>query len=196
MWPVGWIAIRSRVLAPNSECVPPPNHSFVPGIESLNHSEVHPEMDPERRLASPRLAGRGRSEGDRVEVVVEPDRHRVIIHSTRGISAVTLECLGEKWPEHVVVQMRLKGLENLTVSAGELAVQAAVSSGGGQSMIRQWPDRDEQVELTANDPLWLDLRVIPAPRDEAPEGFEWTVPWGLRQANPRQIRVNFIDFYR
>jgi hypothetical protein len=92
--------------------------------------------------------------------------------------------------------MRLKGLENLTVSAGELAVQAAVSSGGGQSMIRQWPDRDEQVELTANDPLWLDLRVIPAPRAEAPEGFEWTVPWGLRQANPRQIQVNFIDFYR
>jgi hypothetical protein len=153
-------------------------------------------MNPELSLTRLGVTGRGRSDGDRVEVEVHGDQHLVIIHSPRGISEVTLQRLGETWPERVVVQMRLKGLESLTVSGGEMAVQAAVSTGRDRAAIRQWPVPDEQVALTANDPLWLDLRIIPGGRAETVRGFEWTVPWGLQQVNPCELRVNFIDFYR
>jgi hypothetical protein len=158
-------------------------------------------MNATRNPGIPRVAGRGRSDGDRVEVEADGDRHRVILHSPRGISEVTLERLAETWPTTVVVQMRLKGLESLTVSGGEWIVQGAVSSGSDRGGIRQWvpadePGGEEPVVLTANDPLWLDLKTLPPPRGETVGGFEWTIPWGLRQANPRQIRVNFIDFYR
>jgi hypothetical protein len=169
-------------------------------------------MNPELSLTRLGVTGRGRSDGDRVEVEVHGDQHLVIIHSPRGISEVTLQRLGETWPERVVVQMRLKGLESLTVSGGEMAVQAAVSTGRDRAAIRQWPvpdeqvaltadeqvalTADEQVALTANDPLWLDLRIIPGGQAETVRGFEWTVPWGLQQVNPRELRVNFIDFYR
>lgn len=150
---------------------------------------------------NPRVAARGRSEGDRVEVEADGARQWVIIHSPRGISRVTLERLTETWPESVVIQLRLIGLESLTVSGGGWTVQAAVSEGDDRVGIRQWAPSDEQggdeqVVLTANDPLWLGLRRLPPPREGAVGGFEWTLPWGLRQANPRQILVNFIDFYR
>lgn len=145
---------------------------------------------------SPRVAGRGRSEGDRVEIVVNGNRHRVIIHSPRGISEVTLERLTETWPDTLVVELRLKGLESLTVSGGDWTVQATVPTGPDRGDIRQWVPPDEPVMLTANDPLWLDLRTLPPRTNKTVAGFEWTIPWGLQQANPRHIRVNFIDFYR
>jgi hypothetical protein len=153
-------------------------------------------MNQEVRRPRLGVAGRGRSAGDRVDVEVLGDQYRVIIHSPRGISEVTLQRLGESWPERVVVEMRLKGLESLTVSGGEMGVQAAVSTGVDRATIRQWPVSDEQVALTANDPLWLDLRMIPRVPAQTGGGFEWTVPWGLRQANSPELRVNFIDFYR
>lgn len=153
-------------------------------------------MNAVPKRVSPRVAGRGRSEGDRVEIAADGDRHHVIIHSPRGISEVTLERLTETWPAKVVVELRLKGLESLTVSASDWTVQAAVPAGPDRGGIRQWIPPDEQVMLTANDPLWLDLRTLPPPENEIVGGFAWTIPWGLQQANPRQIRVNFIDFYR
>lgn len=145
---------------------------------------------------SPAVAGRGGSEGDRVEVETDGDWQHVIISSPRGISEVTLDRLTGTWPAKVLVELRLKGLESLTVSGGGWTVQAAVPTGSDGGGIRQWVPPDEQVVLTANDPLWLELRRLPPPENEAVGGFEWTIPWGLRQANPRQIRVNFIDFYR
>ena len=153
-------------------------------------------MNAAPQPVSPGVAGRGRSEGDRVEVVADRERQRVIIQSPRGISEVILERLTGTWPAAVLVELRLKGLESLTVSGGEWTVQAAVPAGNDRGGIRQWVPPDEQVVLTANDPLWLDLKLLPEQDNETVGGFEWTIPWGLRQANPRQIRVNFIDFYR
>ena len=144
----------------------------------------------------PRISGTGKFRDDSVLIAVDSDRHTVTIQSPRGISEVILHRLAAQWPERVVVRLHLKGLEDLTVEGGGVIVRGAVSREPETNQIRQWVSPDESVVLTANDPFWLDLRVEGGVQGEHRNGFQWTLPWGHRRANPTRVRVAFVDFFR
>ena len=49
------------------------------------------------------------------------------IRSPFGISSATIERTTEQWPVKVVIQLRLKGLENFKVSTEKIKHEASVS---------------------------------------------------------------------
>ena len=137
-------------------------------------------------------------------VVVGGDRERTVfdIKSPSGISRAVIERTGDIWPKAVVLRMHLKGLENLKVSAGAVAVGAATGVRDGTVEARQWVlDRDE-TPLAPADPRRLAVRVLgrdgkAATRIPLDGGHvEVTLPAAFLRANPKSLTVEWIDFFR
>ena len=68
---------------------------------------------------------------DRVEVKSEKDKVVFDVPSPFGISSATIERTTEQWPDMVLIQLRLKGLENFKVSTDKLKIEASISSQNG-----------------------------------------------------------------
>src|SRR5262245_29701967 len=64
---------------------------------------------------------------DRVEVGGDEKKAAFSIRSPFGISHAVIERLDAKWPETVILQLHLKGLENFQVSNGNTSIHAAAS---------------------------------------------------------------------
>lgn len=137
-------------------------------------------------------------------VAVGGDRDRTVfdIRSPSGIGRAVVERTGDAWPTAVVVRLHLKGLENLKVSAGTLAVGAAVGVRDGKVEIRQWQlDRDES-PLAAADARRLAIRVLGNDGKTAAglplDGghVEVTLPVAYFRDNPKSLTVEWVDFYR
>jgi hypothetical protein len=137
-------------------------------------------------------------------VVVGGDRERTTfdIKSPSGISRAVIERTGDAWPKAVVVRLHLKGLENLKVSAGDVAVGAAVGVRGGKVEARQWASGKDETPLAADDPRRLAIRVLgkdgkAATRLPLDGGHvEVTLPAAFLRDNPKALTVEWIDFYR
>ena len=54
---------------------------------------------------------------------------RVAIHSERGIGRGTITRVGAHWPEKLVLRLHLKGLEGLTLTAGDLRLRGELGIG-------------------------------------------------------------------
>ena len=72
--------------------------------------------------------------------------------SPSGISRAVIERAGDTWSKAVVVRLHLKGLENLMMSAGTGAVEAAVGVRDGKGGARQWVLDKDKMPLAAADP--------------------------------------------
>ena len=139
-------------------------------------------------------------DNDRVEVKTEKDKVVFSVHSPFGISSAVIERTGEKWPDAVVLQLHLKGLENFKVTNGKVTLEASVSSQDGT--VRLWKDGKEDASLDAKSSYWTDIRMIggdgkPAKTIPLKDGyFEMQLPKAFFEGNPKTITVNWIDFYR
>ena len=71
-----------------------------------------------------------RKADDTVAVAGDETRTAFDVRSPPGIGAAAITQAGDAWPKAVVVRLHLKGLENLKVSAGAVAVGAAAGSPG------------------------------------------------------------------
>lgn len=124
----------------------------------------------------------------------------LVVRSPSGISHAIIERITEQWPDKVVIQLRLNGLENFKVSTDELILEASVSSHNGE--VRLWKDGEDDSPLNPLSPYWMEIRVLD--RDDKPtraipikDGcFEMQLPKKFFEGNPRLIRVEWIDFYR
>lgn len=141
-------------------------------------------------------------EDDRAEAKVEQGRATIAIRSPFGISGAKIERTGERWPESVTLRVNLKGLERFRVTAGEVAIEAAVASTDAAPRIRCWKPGAEETSLGTDDPLWLDVRLLDAKGAEVrklPEAegcFEVRLPKALFEENPPSIELEWVDFYR
>jgi hypothetical protein len=66
-------------------------------------------------------------DNDRVNVKVEKHKTIVSVDSPFGISHTVIERLKGKWPDIVVVQLRLKGLEHFQLTNGKVKLVAMTS---------------------------------------------------------------------
>ena len=137
-------------------------------------------------------------------VAVGGDRERTTfdVRSPSGISRAVVERTGDAWPKAVVVRLHLKGLESLKVSAGAVAVGAAVGVRDGKVEVRQWTPGKDETPLAADDPRRLAIRVL-GKDGKAAAGvpldgghFEVTLPAAFLRDNPKSLTVEWIDFYR
>lgn len=139
-------------------------------------------------------------ENDRVVVRGEKDSVVFSIHSPFGISCAVIERTAEKWPDAVVLQLHLKGLEHFSVTNEKEKLEASVSSHDGQ--VRLWKDGEEDTPLDDTSPYWMDIRMIGSdgqPTNVIPlkDGyFDLPLPKAFFEGNPKSITLTWIDFYR
>jgi len=133
---------------------------------------------------------------------VKSEKDKVVfdVRSPFGISSGTIARTTEQWPGKVVVQLRLKGLENFNVSTDKLKLEASVSSQNGD--VRLWKDGKEDSPLNSTSPYWMQIRIIdsdaiPAKAIPLKDGYvEMRLPKKFFEGNPKSITLNWIDFYR
>jgi hypothetical protein len=137
---------------------------------------------------------------DRVEVKSENDKVVFTIRSPIGIGSAAIERTTEQWPDKVVTQLRLSGLENFKASTENQKLEASVSSQDGG--VRLWMDGKEDSPLDATNPYWMDTRIVGSDGKltktiPLKDGyFEMQLPKTLFDGNPKSITLNWIDFYR
>ncbi len=137
---------------------------------------------------------------DRVEVRSEKDKIVLVVRSPFGISNATVERTKEQWPKKVVIELRLKGLENLKVSTDMLKFKASLSSQNGD--VRIWKDGQEDSPLDFKSPYWMEIQIMDSdgkPTKAIPlkDGyFELQLPNTFFEGNPRSFKLEWIDFYR
>ena len=137
---------------------------------------------------------------DRIEVKSKDDKTWFVIRSPFGISNANIERTTEQWPDKVVIQLRLKGLENFKLSTDKLKLEASVSSQNGD--VRLWKDGKEDSPLDAKSPYWMEIKILDSdgePTKAIPlkDGyFEMELPKKFFEGNPTSFKVEWVDFYR
>jgi len=137
---------------------------------------------------------------DRSQIEVRDGTATVSLHSPSGISQAEIECMGERWPERLVLKLHLRGLESLALANGHTTIHASISSTGGG--VRVWKDQDEETRLSDEHPLML--KIVGQTNDgkattaiPLQDGyFEIVLPKAFFQDTPKSISVKWIDFYR
>ena len=139
-------------------------------------------------------------DNDMVDVEVKDASMVFSVHSSFGISQAVIESTIGNWPDTMILQLHLKGLENFKVTNGKVTLEAAVSSQDGK--VRLWKDGKEDSPLDSKSPYWMEIRMVsddgkPTTTIPLTEGyFEIQLPKALFEDNPKSITVNWIDFYR
>lgn len=137
---------------------------------------------------------------DRIEVKSQDGKAVFVVRSPFGISNSTIERTTEKWPDKVVIQMRVKGLESFKLSSGNTKLEASVSSHDGN--VRLWKDGKEDSPLDSKSPYWMEIKILDSdgkPTKAIPlkDGtFELQLPKKFFEDNPKLLKVEWVDFYR
>ncbi len=125
---------------------------------------------------------------DRVEVESVNGTTTFTVTSPSGIGSAKIRPDVGQWPGEVVLRLRLKGLESLTVSNGNVTLAASVSShDGGQGIVLK--HGDEEKTLGKDDPYWTEVRA-------RGKEFELKLPAALFRDKAEPVTVSWIDFYR
>lgn len=141
---------------------------------------------------------------DGVEVATEAGRTVLTVASPRGIGAATVQRRQSRWPAAVVLRMRLRGLESLTITADHVTLGVSVSSSPPHMARLHFSQTGQQQEkaIDRNSRYWTEARVLNADGKPArglpTEGgcFELQLPTELLARNPKAIEIRWIDFYR
>lgn len=137
---------------------------------------------------------------DRIVIKHSDTKVLFVVHSPTGIGSGTIERKTERWPDTVVFQLRLNGLESFKLSSDKLKLDASISSQNGD--VRLWKDGKEDEPLDAKSPYWMEIRIQDAegkPTKVFPlrGGFiEMQLPKSLLERNPKSLTLHWIDFYR
>lgn len=134
---------------------------------------------------------------DRVEVQTQGGATTWTITSPSGIGAATLATRTGKWPEKIVLRLRLKGLEKLTLSNGTMTLAASVLSHSGHPTLLHRLDGGQEQPVDKAGPLWFEIKMVGGNKVPLKEGhFELVVPPALFRDNPKSLKLEWIDFYR
>ncbi len=138
---------------------------------------------------------------DSVRVEEQDDQTVYTITSPSGIGEAEL-VRGTGWPKKITVRLRLRGLESLTISNGEVTLTASIASTGDHGQIQHVQRGDETVAVASDSPLWMGItahtedggKTAGLPTDEG--YFEVLLPTVLTEGNAASIILRWIDFYR
>jgi len=144
-----------------------------------------------------------RNRGDRLTIAVERDTATLDVTSPRGIGSATIDRKERDWPKHVVVRLRLRGLESFRVTAGETTLAVEVQSHGNHArLLALWQGREEGPRLTTDSPYWTEVKMLDAEGNPATKipltggYFEITLPRKLLEGNAQSLSLRWIDFLR
>ena len=148
-----------------------------------------------------------RRENDTATIQREPGRTLVCLNSPGGIGAATLTRTDPAiaWPEHLEVELPLRGLEGLTLHAGKRILIGSMSHDTPpvQRFAERLPDGKE-MPIDQSSPLWPTLTVStneppekPATEEAMPlRRFRFQLTPALLNAAGNTLTVKWVDFYR
>ena len=158
----------------------------------------------ERNAAPPLVGIRSEPANAVAKFQLEQGATIVNIVSETGIGGTKLIRTGDSWPQRLRVRLRLRGLESFRMTAGGAAagddttVEWSVASTRSHDVRTTLIRGRQETPLGKDDPLYAELRIV---SDDikiplASGYFEVTVPAKLLAANPRELQLRWIDFYR
>lgn len=119
------------------------------------------------------------------------------IRSLRGIGRGSIAAPGQSWPDEVILQFHLRGLESLSVEADGVIWEANVSSSPRHPVTSRYTNSD-QASVTEEPIVYVmpgkqSVSTIPLPEGQF---FEIVLPRKLFDSNPAEIKLAWVDFYR
>lgn len=116
----------------------------------------------------------------------------------KGIAKIAIRPEKGKWPQEVRLQFQLQGLEHLALRTDKHDLQFSVSSTAPHESTCVLSADGKEQALRSDHPLFAKV-TLHGKKDSIPlnDGyFEVTIPTALLKANPPQIAIEWIDFYR
>lgn len=126
------------------------------------------------------------------------------ITSPSGIGGATIRRIATDWPGQVVLQLNLRGLEQLSIQNvdANVTLRASVRSHGDHRRSLQVLTGDPQSPVTPDSPYFTKIRAFDRERNEThtfplEQGyFQLTIPAAMLKDNPTQLSIQWIDFSR
>lgn len=124
------------------------------------------------------------------------------MRSVFDISQAVIERIGQDGPGVMSVRLRLRGLERCKLANGEVTLNGALSSHGGEDAVRLWLNDVESTQFTEQSDSWMDVRKVLDDGETAKaipleSGYlEMRLPRPLFEGNPKFITISWIDYYR
>lgn len=135
---------------------------------------------------------------DRVRVVPTGETTVLDVTSGFGIGSATITRNGPTWPKSVLVRLHLSGLESFRAASEGIAVEWSVSGADDPSRV-SLRKGSEETPLAEGSPYFTTARIVGGNgRIPLEDGgcFEVLLPSKLFEANPVEITLHWIDFYR
>lgn len=148
-------------------------------------------------------------------VTQEDGRALIDVTDPRGINGLTARLVEGEWPVEIVIQLRLRGLEQLTIQYGGLTIATGVSSSGAPAALTiSTVDEAGTVQSASPsaDIYYPDISLVTPggtvavgplaagerPAFPLPEGstFEITMPPHFFHDAPDSFSIQWVDFYR
>ena len=154
--------------------------------------------------AEPDFEIRCKRDDDRIDLAADAERSIFTVASPRGIGVATVQRRRSAWPAVVVLRIRLRGLESLTIAADPVTLGVSVSSSPPHTARLHFSETGSSHEkaIDCHSRYWTEVRALDAAGKRArglpPEGgcFELQLPAELLAKNPKAIEIRWIDFYR
>ena len=148
-------------------------------------------------------------------VTQEDGRALIDVTDPRGINGLTARLIAGEWPAEIIIRLRLRGLEQLTIQYGDLTIATGVSSSGAPAALTiSTVDEAGTVQSASPsaDIYYPDISLVTPngtvavgplaagerPVFPLPEGstFEITMPPHFFHDAPDSFSIQWIDFYR
>ena len=145
---------------------------------------------------APRLDITSRKSEDRIEAEARDDAIFLTVTSPSGIGSATVSSEDGKWPGKLVLRLRLKGLESLTISHEQVTLGASFSSHGDSQRVYVKTGSQEK-PLEKDNPYWMEIKIVGGKSVPLQSGhFEMVLPAAIFKSQPKTVTISWIDFYR
>jgi hypothetical protein len=140
-----------------------------------------------------------KNQNDQINVQYVDGVTVIDVQSPSGIGSAKVDLESGSMPENMLLQLRIKGLEEFRLISHQAVVASGPSSGSFSIHDQRVNSSGSEYSITPIDPLWMKIEIISDQAKKIPleEGyFEITVPKEFLQNAGSSFEIQWIDFYR
>ena len=142
-----------------------------------------------------------KNQNDQINVQYVDGVTVIDVQSPSGIGSAKVDLESGSMPENMLLQLRIKGLEEFRLISHQAVVVASGSSSGSFSIYDQRVNSSgSEYSITPIDPLWIKIEIVSdlaTKKIPLEDGyFEITVPKEFIRSAGNSFEIQWIDFYR